>query len=162
MSVTVRSATESDLDAAVALNMVVQDLHVALYPRDFNAVVDPAGAATWFAARLSEPNNVIAIAELDATPVGYVWFERQTRPETLFAPSRRRIYLHHLSVGPKARRRGVATALLHFVEQFAIAEGMTDIVLDTWAANADAQAFFTARGFAPRQMVFQKALESAS
>jgi GNAT superfamily N-acetyltransferase len=116
----------------------------------------------WFTARLGEPDSVIAIAEAHATPIGYVWFELQTRPETLFNPPRRRIYLHHVSVLPDARRRGVATALLHFVAQRAAVEGITDIMLDTWTANADAQVFFAARGFAPLQMVFRKTLVSAS
>lgn len=158
MAVEERPASEVDIDALIVLNTVVQDLHVASYPRDFKAVVDQAAMRAWFEARLHKSDSVIVVAERDALPVGYVWFELQTRPETLFNPARRRIYLHHLSVAPHARRRGVASALVRFVEQRAAAEGIADVLLDTWMANADVRAFFAARGFAPLQMMFRKRL----
>jgi ribosomal protein S18 acetylase RimI-like enzyme len=161
MPVHVRSASEADVDALIALNKVVQDLHAAAYPRDFKAVVDQAGLRAWFTSRLHEPNSVIVVAERDASPAGYAWFELQVRAETLFNPPRRRIYLHHLSVAPEAQRQGVATSLLRFIEQRAVADGIADIMLDTWMANADAQAFFAARGFAPLQMTFRKTLVPA-
>lgn len=158
MVLEVRAASDADVDALMALNKVVQDLHVAAYPRDFKDVTDQAGMRTWLIARLQEPNNVFAIAERDTSPVGYAWFELQARPETLYNPARRRIYLHHLSVVQTARRQGVASALLRFVEQRAATEGIADLMLDAWMANADALAFFAARGFAPLQMTFRKTL----
>jgi GNAT superfamily N-acetyltransferase len=161
MPVQVRSAAEADVDALIASNKVVQDLHAAAYPRDFKAVVDRAGMRAWFASRLHEPNSVIAVAERNCLPAGYIWFELQTRPETLFNLARRRIYLPPLSVVPNARRQGVATALLQFIEQRAADEGIADIMPDTWMANADALAFFAARGFAPLQMTFRKTLVAA-
>jgi GNAT superfamily N-acetyltransferase len=54
------------------------------------------------------------IAEAHGVPIGYVWFEVQAQPETPFRPRRPRIYVHHISVAPEARRRGTATALLRY------------------------------------------------
>ena len=69
-------------------------------------------------------------------PVGYVWFEIQALPETPFDFPRARIYVHHISVTPEARRRGVATTLMRFVEKRAISEGIDDVILDTWHPTA--------------------------
>jgi GNAT superfamily N-acetyltransferase len=113
--VKVRAASEADLDALVDLNQVVQNLHAALYPGDFKQVADPSAVRTFFAARLAGSKSAIGITEADRVPVGYVWFEVQVRPETPFTLPRPRIYVHHISVAPGARRRGIAAALMRYV-----------------------------------------------
>jgi ribosomal protein S18 acetylase RimI-like enzyme len=158
MSVEVRAALDVDLDALIQLNRVVQSLHVALYPGDFTPVVEPPAVSAFFAARLASPTSVIGIAQADRVPVGYVWFEVQARPETPFTPPRSRIYVHHIAVAPEARRRGIATALMRYVEHRAASEGIDEIALDTWAANLDAQHFFGSRGFTVFNVVLRKKL----
>ena len=158
MSVQVRAALNVDLDALIQLNRVVQSLHVALYPGDFTQMVDPCAVRSFFAARLAGPKSAIGIAEADRVPVGYVWFEVQARPETPFTPPRHRVYVHHIAVAPEARRRGIATTLMHYVEHQAASEGIDEIALDTWAANLDAQHFFGSQGFAAFNVVLRKTL----
>ena len=158
MSVKVRAASDEDLDALIQLNQVVQRLHAALYPGDFTHAVDPSAVRTFFAARLSSPTSAIGIAEADRIPVGYVWFEVQARPETPFTPPRPRIYVHHIAVAPEARRRGIAAALMRYVEHRAALEGIGEIALDMWAANLDAQHFFGAQGFTVFNMLLRKKL----
>ena len=128
MSVEVRAALEVDLDALIQLNHVVQSLHAVLYPGDFTQMVDPCAVRSFFAARLAGPKSAIGIAEADRVPVGYVWFEVQARPETPFTPPRHRIYVHHIAVAPEARRRGIATALMHYVEHQAASEASTKLL----------------------------------
>jgi hypothetical protein len=82
MSVEVRAASKADFGALIQLNLVVQSLHAELYPGDFKREVDQSAVLTFFAARLADPKSVIAIAEADCVPAGYVWLEVQTRPET--------------------------------------------------------------------------------
>jgi ribosomal protein S18 acetylase RimI-like enzyme len=158
MAVNVRNASVTDLGVIIWLNQVVQNLHAALYPEDFKEVADPSAVGVFFAGRLTDPNCALGIAEADGVPVGYVWFELQVRPETPFTPSRRRIYVHHVSVAPEARRRGIATALFHFVEQRAASENIREIALHAWAANLDAQHFFGSLGFVPLRMGLRKSL----
>ena len=160
MSVEVRAALEVDLEALIQPNHVVQSLHAALYPGDFTQMVDPCAVRLFFAARLTGPKSAIGIAEADRAPVGYVWFEVQTRPETPFTPPRHRIYVHHIAVAPEARRCGIATALMRYVEHRAASEGIDEIALDTWAANVDAQHFFDSQGFAVFNVVLRKKLAS--
>ena len=158
MSVEVRAALEIDLDALIQLNHVVQSLHAALYPHDFTQMVNLSAVRSFFATRLAAPKNVIGIAEADRVPVGYVWFEVQARQETPFTPTRHRIYLHHIAVVPEARRRGIATALMQYVEHQAALEGIDEVALDTWVANLDAQHFFGSQGFAAFNVVLRKKL----
>jgi GNAT superfamily N-acetyltransferase len=143
MRVEVRPASEGDFEALLRLNDAVQAVHVELYPDDFKKVVDRSAARDFFATRLAS----IAIAELDGAPSGYVWYEFLTRPDTLFSLARPCIYVHHLSVAPSARRRGVGAALMRYVEQRAAAESLSEIALDVWAANHAALRFFGAQGY---------------
>lgn len=156
MSVAVRPAGEQDLEALVALNRLVQTLHATLYPDIFRSDIDDATTRTFFVERMARPANTVAIAAAGSDPLGYVWFERQARPQTPFTLPRRRIYVHHIAVAPAARRRGIGTALLRFVETRAEAEGIAEIALDTWSANGEAQTFFSKQGFAASNVLLRK------
>lgn len=158
MSATVRPASEADLDALVRLNDAVQSLHAKLYPDKFKQRPDPSALRAFFAPRLP----AIALAEIDGEAVGYVWREAQSRPETPFSPARPRLYVHHVAVAPRARRRGVGSALMRYVEQDAARQGLSEIALGVWTQNRDALAFFRARGFAETTATLQKALVGAS
>ncbi len=56
------------------------------------------------------------------------------------------------------RRRGVATELLRLVERYAAAEGVGEIALDSWAANAGAIRFFESLGFQPFNIALRKSI----
>ena len=59
------------------------------------------------------------------------------------------VYLHHISVIPTYRRRGVGTALLSAVVEAGTVLGISRVALDVWRVNAPARAVFKAHGFAP-------------
>jgi ribosomal protein S18 acetylase RimI-like enzyme len=158
MSADVRAALEADLDALMQLCEVVQSLHAALYPGDFPPAVDPPVLRSYFQTRLASPTSAVAIAEADRVPVGYVSFDVQMLPATPFRAAWPRVYVHQIVVAPAARRRGIATALMRHVEQRAAAEGIDEIVLNTWAGNVDAQHFFPAEGFTPLIVTLRKKL----
>ena len=158
MPIVVRAASGVDFYTLITLNQVVQSLHAALYPSDFKPVADPAAVKALFATHIDAPESGIGIAEIDRAPVGYVFFEVQARPETGFSPARPRMYVHHLSVAAEARRQGVATALMEYIEQRADSDGINEIVLDVWAANLDAQHFFCSQGFVAFNVVLRKKL----
>ena len=154
MTICIRFATAADLDTLAQLNQFVQSVHAELYPDDFNTAVDAEGLKALLAPRLAN----VAIAELDCAPAGYIWFEMQTRPASPFSPARRRLYVHHLSVAPDARRRGVGDALMAHAEAYTESEELGEIALSHWAANTGAQNFFAAQGFAPYQLLLRKKL----
>ncbi len=56
-------------------------------------------------------------------------------------------YVDGLAVAARARRRGVATALLDEATRLAVEHGASGIALDTGIANAGARALYAAAGF---------------
>ena len=147
MTVSVRAARSEDIDTLVALNRGVQRHHAELEPTFFKAELNDDEVGSFFARKLADPAHHIWLAMTERGPCGYVWFEVEERPEKPFTLPLRRIYVHHLSVQPAERRKGVASALLDRVDGEAQAAGIDVVALDTWAANAAARGFFTARGF---------------
>ena len=57
------------------------------------------------------------------------------------------VHLHHISVRPEFRRRGVGAALLAAVRAAANEAGITLFTLDVWTFNTAARAFFARNGF---------------
>jgi ribosomal protein S18 acetylase RimI-like enzyme len=157
----VKDAKLDDLDALIALNAQAQKLHAELEPSHFRAATDEAEIRAFFADALATPNNHVLLAFDDARPMGYLWFEFQHRPGTPFTHPRRRVYLHHIAVDKAARRRGMASALLSKMEEKALSQGFSRIVLDAWAANRDAQDFFRTKGYSPFNVVLGKSLDPA-
>ena len=158
MKVIIRPASAADANSIALLNEEVQQLHAELEPTFFRADTSHGEVAAFFAAKLSVAEHNIRLAEIEGTPVGYVWFEMQDRPETPFQLARKRIYIHHLSVRKIARRTGVDSALLGAIQSEASAAGITSIVLDTGATNSPALQFFEAQGFSPFNLVLRKRL----
>jgi ribosomal protein S18 acetylase RimI-like enzyme len=142
MTISVQVALAADIDDIVRLNRAVQLLHVELEPAFFKSDFDNEKVASFFAAKLALPENHVRLADSGDGPNGYVWFEVQDRPETPLTFARKRIYIHHLSVQARDRRQGIASALMRQVEAEALIGGITNIALDTLAANASAPKFF--------------------
>ena len=158
MTISVRVGSAADIDDIVRLNRDVQQLHAELEPSFFKSNCDDEEVAAFIAAKLALPEHHFRLADSGDGPDGYVWFEVQDRPETPLTLASKRIYIHHLSVQPGARRNGIASALLRHVEAEALIGGITNIALSTWAANGSARSFFAARGFAPFSLSLGKRL----
>ena len=147
-----RHATPADAATVAALNAHVQGWHAAHYPEAFFPAPDPAALTAHFAARLAEPGVTCFLAGDPA--LGYALCSRQERPLSVFSPPVRRLMVDHIAVAPAARRQGLGRALLAAARALAREIGADEILLDTWAANTEAHAFFRAEGFAPRRMLF--------
>jgi ribosomal protein S18 acetylase RimI-like enzyme len=158
MKISVRPALDSDVDTLVRLNAVVQRIHAVLEPGFFKAVPDDAEVAAFFAAQLPISDNRFCLAECDGQESGYIWFEKQDRPETALTRPMKRLYVHHIGVDEAYQRKGVASALLRHVEAEALASGIQRIVLGTWVANQSARVFFQSHGFAPFSLVLGKSV----
>ena len=147
MATIVRPATDADAELLSALNADVQALHAAVLPWRFK----PPGPATFppeaAIALMAKPENRIAIADVDGVAAGYVYWEIQRRPETAFHFAHEAIYLHHLSVRPAFRARGVGSALVAAVRASAAEHGIDTVVLDIWSFNDTARTFFRRHGF---------------
>jgi diamine N-acetyltransferase len=149
MATLIRKATEADAAVLAALNADVQAIHAAAMPWHFK----PPGPDTFprsaVADLLAWPENLILIAEIDDTAAGYAYAEFVRRAETSFHYAHDVVYLHHISVRPAHRRRGVGAALIGAVRAAATDAGIDVVALDVWTFNAQARAFFRRHGFAP-------------
>jgi ribosomal protein S18 acetylase RimI-like enzyme len=148
MSVAVRRATIDDAELIAALNADVQAIHAAALPLRFK----PAGAESFDRAEmvglLTDHENLVFIAEVEGEPAGYAYAEIIRRPETSLAYAYEMIYIHHISVRPASRRRGVGTALIETLRAAARERNIGDLALDVWLFNDGARAFFRRHGFA--------------
>jgi ribosomal protein S18 acetylase RimI-like enzyme len=148
-----RRATPEDAATLARLNAHVQGWHATHYPEAFFPHPDPAGLEAYFSDRLSDPACTAFLAGEPA--VGYALCMLQTREASVFSPPVRRLMIDHIAVAPEARRQGHGRALLHAARHLARTEAVDEILLDTWEANTEAQAFFRAAGFSSRRMLFR-------
>jgi len=113
---------------------------------------DPAALADYFSERLPDPACTAFMA--GEPPLGCALCALQVREVSVFSPPVR-LLIEHVAVAPEARRQGHGHALLQAARALARDLAVNEILLDTWAANTEAQAFFRAMGFSPRRMLFQ-------
>ncbi len=150
---TPRRASLSDAATLARLNAHVQGWHATHYPEAFFPAPDPSALTAWFADRLADPACTAFLAGDPAT--GYALCQLQLREGSIFSPGYRRLMVEHIAVAPEARRQGQGRALLSAARQLARDLNADEILLDTWAANTEAHAFFRAEGFEPRRMLFR-------
>lgn len=147
MTLRVRRASADDAALISSLNVDVQALHAAALPHRFKPPTDATFPPAEAAALLKNPDTLAFVAEMDSQAAGYAYAEKMAQPETSFRQAYQMIYIHHVSVRPQFRRRGVGTALLAAVRAAANEAGLTLIALDVWTFNAEARAFFARHGF---------------
>ena len=154
----VKVAENEDVDDLVSLNRDVQSLHAALYPNDFRPHADPAALRHLLVNVIADKMHKVGVHPGPTGAKGYVWIELQDRPETALTPASRQIYIHHIAVSCEYRRKGVASSLMRWVDEYAALMGIDQILLDHWVANDSAHAFFASIGYSPLRIVMRKNL----
>jgi GNAT superfamily N-acetyltransferase len=117
-----------------ALVAEVQAEYVVRYGGHDEARIDPA--------EFDAPDGLFLVAWLDGEPVGCGGWRRLDEPRWPGAVEVKRMY-----VPPRARRRGVARAVLAELERTAAAAGATRILLETGTAQPEAVAMYQASGY---------------
>ena len=156
MAFEIRDATTLDLPTIVDLNKDIQRQHATAYPSDFLYPADPKDVSDFFENLLNDESQKVLLATFRDATVAYLWYEIQRRRPTPFKQSVDRLFVHHIFVRSAYRRQGVAKLFFEHVQAAAISGGHHDIVLDTWAVNTDAQAFFASQGFEAYRLFFRK------
>jgi diamine N-acetyltransferase len=158
MTVTIRNAVDADLDPLIRLNTQVQELHAQVYPADFKSLTDEGEVRDFLASVIQRVDHTILLAQIDGADVGYAWIEMMDRPPTPFTWAKKRVFLHHICVDSGHRRLGVGSALITRIEERARAAGIGEFVLDMWALNDSAQAFFDSFGLETYRLFLRKQL----
>ena len=151
--ISVRRAVAGDQTILAALGARVQELHARERPEVFKPV-DPPGLERWFADALANGSSRIWIAHIGEKPVGYAVVIEQRRAEHVVAYARRWYEVEQIGVDPAYVRQGIARELLRHVTKAAIAEGVSEIELNTWNFNKVAHLSFERLGFVAKKIRF--------
>ena len=137
MTASVHRATSGDLDALVPLF----DGYRGFYEQPS----DTGLAREFLAARLQRGESAIFIATLDdgGMPAGFT----QLYPTFSSVRAARVWVLNDLFVAPRARKRGVAQALLDAAAAFARDDGAIRLELETTPENNTAQSLYRSAGW---------------
>ena len=146
MTLSLRAAGHGDAETIAELNAVVHALHVEHYPWLFK----PQGFDADAIAKMMARDEVLfVLAEADANAAGYVFAELQRVPEREITFAYDMLFIHHIGVLDRFRRKGVARALVDHVTDIAKAHGVARVATSYWSFNAESAAFFTSMGLAP-------------
>ena len=130
-----RRATLDDLDAVAPL--------FDAYRRFYSQPGDLQRARDYLQARMAAGESVVLLAQRDGEVVGFT----QLYPIFSSVRTARTWLLNDLFVAERARRGGVARALLEAAAAFGRAEGAAGLVLETTVDNAAARALYRAAGW---------------
>lgn len=142
----VRLARKEELDRINELRKQVNDLHVAgrpdVFKPGFSRELQDYIYAIW-----DDPEQDIAVAELDGKIAGFAVLHHIRRPENPFMYVRDFLDIDEFCVDASCRRRGVASAMIAFIKDYAREKGFRRLELNMWEFNQDALAFYEAAGF---------------
>ena len=144
--VTVRFAREEDLEAVNKLRKVVNDLHVEGKPDVFKPGFCDELRDHLFTI-WNDPDQEIVVAEAEGKVCGFAILHHINRPENPFMFERDFLDIDEFCVDESFRRRGVASALIHFTLNFVKEKGFKRLELNMWEFNRSALAFYEAAGF---------------
>jgi GNAT superfamily N-acetyltransferase len=130
-----------------------------LNPQQSTSPRDPVTMERFFAdlahgRLLSEPGSEAFVATIDGAPGGIV----AVHPDADYFTGHPRAYVDILVVAEEAEGRGVGSALMRHVERWARDHGCLEVVLDVFAGNAGATAFYERNGYRPDHIRMTKSL----
>lgn len=103
---------------------------------------------------LSEPGAEAFVATVDNAPVGVI----AVRPDSDYFTGHPRAYVETLVVAGEAEGKGIGRALMRYAEEWARAHDCREVVLDVFAGNHGAIAFYERSGYRPDHIRMAKSL----
>lgn len=151
---TVRALSEED-------GAFVSQVATRLYPGSTTSPRDPERMQSYFASLtpgdLTRDPGTEAFVAIEADrerPLGLLVI----KPDFDYFTDHPRAYVEILVVAEDAEGRGVGRALMTHAEQWGRAHGCHEVVLDVFANNPTAIAFYERIGFAPDHLRMSKSL----
>jgi ribosomal protein S18 acetylase RimI-like enzyme len=142
----IRFAKENELERVNELRKQVNDLHVAGKPDVFKPGFGPE-LRDFINVIWNDPTENIVVAEDDGFICGFAVINHITKAESPFMKERDFLDIDEFCVDEDHRRKGVATAMIEFIKNFAKENGFHRIELNMWEFNQSALAFYEAAGF---------------
>jgi ribosomal protein S18 acetylase RimI-like enzyme len=158
--ITIRPATAADRSklwrAIVELQTYEHALHASRLPGE--QIADTY--LDWM-LRQAEAGGAVLVAECGQDFVGFVagWIEQASNiAET---PDSNRVgYICDICVMPAFRGRRIATQLLNAIERHLALAGIARLRIRSLAVNKSARASYQQAGFAPYEIVYEKAIDT--
>lgn len=157
-AIAVRRATPADAGTISALHADLQGLHSRAMPDRFKPPGPNLFPPAAVKALVLRRDSLVLLAVCDGEPAGYIYAEVSRRPETAHIRPGAALYISHLAVTARFRRRGVGRALLDGAAEAGREIGVSALALDVWAFNEGARRFFDAYGLKPYREARWKAL----
>jgi ribosomal protein S18 acetylase RimI-like enzyme len=104
---------------------------------------------------LTKPGAQAFVATIDGQSCGVVSFY----PDKDYFTDHARAYVDNLAVAEDVEGKGVGRALLDYVERWAREHGYREVVLDVFAGNQRAIAFYERQGYRPDHIRMAKPLD---
>ena len=142
----VRFAKENELERVNELRKQVNDLHVAGKPDVFKPGFGPE-LRDFINVIWNDPTENIVVTEDEGQICGFAVINHINKPENPFMKERDFLDIDEFCVDEEHRRKGVATAMIEFIKDFAKENGFHRIELNMWEFNQGALAFYEAAGF---------------
>ena len=142
----IRDATESDLQVLADAMVRLQKLHVDAYPNVYKPFTRSAALSHLTDLNTRSDFHVRVLVHSDQV-VGHAILAVETTPANMFKHAQRFGHLTQIEVDPDYRQLGFGRSLLLDAEELAEKMGLERILLDVWAFNEPARAFFEAAGF---------------
>jgi len=142
----IRPATPADYEATYELFAQLDALHLARLPWLLQTPEAPARSEAYFNELLSSERSAVLLAVAPQV-VGLATVRLRSAPElAVFIPQDSAV-VDDVVVLPAWRRRGIGTLLLRAAETWAHARGAAWLELVVYDFNAEARAFYEARGY---------------
>lgn len=142
----VRGATQEDLEHLVDLMGEVVDQHVRHLPYVFRQATRE-DMVEYLSELLEAPDVWVFVACAGPKVVGYMLLTVDDDPGNAFFNPRRLLYIEALAVTAAHRREGHGAELLDTARSVAAEQGLDRIEFETWGFNQQAVDYFRARGF---------------
>ncbi len=142
----IRFAKENELERVNELRKQVNDLHVVGKPDVFKPGFGPE-LRDFINVIWNDPSENIVVAENDGIICGFAVINHINKPENPFMKERDFLDIDEFCVDEEHRRKGVATAMIEFIKDFAKENDFHRIELNMWEFNQGALAFYEAAGF---------------
>jgi ribosomal protein S18 acetylase RimI-like enzyme len=131
-----------------------------MHPGQTTSPRDPAAFDRFFSDLgqgkfLTKPGAQAFVATIDGQPCGLISFY----PDRDYFTDHPRAYVDNLAVTRESEGKGVARALLDHVERWARDNGFREVVLDVFAGNQRAIAFYERQGYRPDHIRMAKPID---
>lgn len=145
----VREATESDLDVLADLLVEGFAFHAAYLPEWFQMPegYDPADQKPYLRDALDSQDSVILMAAAGGRTVGFAVVSIKETVGLSLVVEKKYAYVQSILVAESSRRGGVGSALMRAVEEWARGQGASQVQLDMWEFEYGPLRFYEKLGY---------------